>query len=139
MKAAFFTVALICVFGFNARASHSPNLDAAINHLQAAKRAQSGTPPVAVNYFGTASPNGADAATPSATPGNPSATQVAEVTSDLQEALDSLNRATNNKGGKRDEAIGLVKDAMALIKTGDMDEANQKIDHAIAELQVVAR
>jgi biopolymer transport protein ExbB/TolQ len=53
---------------------------------------------------------------------------------DLQEALKDLNKATNNAGGKRDEAITLVNEAVDLAKNPDKDEMIAKIDHAIAEL-----
>ena len=52
----------------------------------------------------------------------------------LQEALKDLDKARNNAGGKRDEAITLVNDAVELAKSPDKTEMVEKIDHAIAEL-----
>jgi hypothetical protein len=53
---------------------------------------------------------------------------------DLNDALKSLQKAINNRGGKRDAAIALVNDAVKLSKDGDTDGMNQKIDAAIAEV-----
>jgi hypothetical protein len=52
----------------------------------------------------------------------------------LQEALKDMNKATNNAGGKKDEAITLVNEAVELAKNPDKTEMIAKIDHAIAEL-----
>ena len=92
----------ICLFGFGLHAwagpsSASPNLDAALKALQAAKVADDPNP-------------------------------------DLQEALKDLNKANNNAGDKRDEAITLVNDAVELAKNPDKTEMIAKIDHAITEL-----
>jgi hypothetical protein len=56
----------------------------------------------------------------------------------LKEAIKWLKRATNDKGGKRDAAIGLINDAIALENAGDKDGANQKIDHASAGIYAAA-
>jgi hypothetical protein len=56
----------------------------------------------------------------------------------LKESIKWLNRATNQKGGKKEEAIGLVNDAIALVQSGDKDAATEKIDHAIAEIHDAA-
>lgn len=53
---------------------------------------------------------------------------------DLQDAIKSLDKATNNAGGKKDEAESLVNEAIDLAKQGDKDGMSQKIDHAISEL-----
>lgn len=57
---------------------------------------------------------------------------------DLQQALKRLNRATNDKGGKKEEAISLVNEAITLEQNGDTTGANEKIDHAISEIYAAA-
>jgi hypothetical protein len=93
----------ICFFGgqLHAWASHSPNLDSAIESLKTAETLDDPTPK-------------------------------------LKEAIKWLNRASNDKGGKRDQAIGLVQDAIALVKSGDMDGAKEKIEHAESEIYAAA-
>jgi ABC-type transporter Mla subunit MlaD len=53
---------------------------------------------------------------------------------DLQDAIKSLDKATNNAGGKKDMAEALVNEAVQFAKDGDKDQMTQKIDHAIVEL-----
>jgi hypothetical protein len=123
-------LAAICFLcaGLNAQASHSPNLDAAIDSLKAAQKANDA---------------GADALAtdPTMQTGTSAALspdQVNEVTADLQKALKSLNRATNDKGGKRDAVIGMVNDAINLVKAGNREDADKKIEHAITQLFAAA-
>ena len=52
----------------------------------------------------------------------------------LQEAMKDLDKATNNAGGKKDVAVGLVNEAIQLAKEGNKTDMVPKIDHAIAEL-----
>lgn len=54
----------------------------------------------------------------------------------LQEALKFLNKATNNAGNKRDEAIDAVNEAVKLAKDGQKAEMTDKINHAIALLHM---
>jgi len=54
----------------------------------------------------------------------------------LQNAMKYMNRAANNAGGKKDEAIGLVNEAIQLAKDGKNTEMTDKIDHAIAALHM---
>ena len=54
----------------------------------------------------------------------------------LQDAMKYLDKATNNAGGKKDEAIGLVNEAIQLAKDGKNTEMIDKIDHAIAVLHM---
>ena len=112
--------------GWTARASNSPNLDAAINYLKAAKTAEGGAAGDPADTSGLSGP----ASSPGAS--------INSVTANLNLALKFLNRATNNKGGKRGEVIDLVKQARGLITSGNQDGANEKIDHAIAELYAAA-
>ena len=54
----------------------------------------------------------------------------------LKEALEDLNKATNNRGGNRDKAIALVNEATQLASNPDKTEMVSKIDHAIADLHM---
>jgi hypothetical protein len=121
-------LALITLFsaGLNARASHSPNLDAAIDALKAAKHDEGPSGDLDSLSLSTSAASSPAPAVPDA------------VMNDLQNALKSLNRATNDKGGKRDEVKGLINDAIALFKSGDKDGANKKIDHAMDEIYAAA-
>ena len=108
-----------------AHASHSPNLDKAIDALKAAQKAEDGG--------GSGDPND-----PMASAATPSPHQADEVTADLQEALKWLNKATNDKGGKRDAMIGVINDAIRLVKLGDKAGADQDIAHATDEIFAAA-
>jgi hypothetical protein len=57
-------------------------------------------------------------------------------TTDLQEALKDLDKATNNAGGKRDKAIDLVNEALKMAKDMDKTEFKAKVEHAITELHM---
>jgi hypothetical protein len=111
--------------GFTARASHSPNLDHAIEALKSAQKALDGN-------------GSADPTDPMATAAPPSPQQVDEVVADLQEALKALNRATNDKGGKRDAMIAVINEAIQLVKSGDKAGADKDIAHATDEIYSAA-
>ncbi len=98
---AFLLVLALAGSGFRLFADEagSPNLKAAVEALEAAKKADDPNP-------------------------------------SLQDAMKYLEKATNNALNKKDEAIGVVKDAIQLAKDGKKVEMTDKINHAIALLHM---
>jgi len=52
----------------------------------------------------------------------------------LNSAIKQLKVATNSKGGKKEQVVELLKEAIADEQSGDKDGANKLIDHGIAEV-----
>ena len=112
-----FAICLACA-ALTSRATSSPNLDHASDALTAAQKV--------VDGGASGDPN--DPMVVSASPLTPQ--QVDDATAKLQEALKWLNRATNDKGGKRDDVKTIVNDAIQALKSGDKAGADKAIRQA---------